>query len=509
MEYFEFPQDLSNFLNDPGIHQVVSLNVSDKQIISRIYANSIVLSCHSEVFKSLILDGEEEIFLGELRLCSYTKRAVKLSIEFMYGNRFAVSEAAPNCLLQMHKFAKAWSIPSLQRACLDRVENDLSYDPTMVFTYYNTRYSKLDRSKTEIMEHLLESIEHNADFLIETIIKGDQWQVKNIDGFLRKELIKSCKTANCGKFLMLLLEDKANKNFVLKNIKLIPEKTAFTNYSEFLSFRMKFSASETKLDQIGRYYKNNQVDHRKLLSQDFNKENHSGPNQEFVKFPRESFYESTVGRRTGAINVENKIWEDNSPLRSRSNLNQSSYHYVKADDNHSNLTSKVVVKENWEVDSFEEHDPLFYHEFGNKGEILSKGEECIKKRAPRFAGNRPADLLNFTNKEVVKENWEDESFEDNESDDGGEGVSTVSEESPDLRNCSERERDFFLRFSNDNSLENILSSSLKYSLFTRLEILGLKLSQGTKYGVSKLISALSPFLEDPKMPLCMLEDLKN
>ena len=510
MEYFEFPEDLTNFLNDPGIHQVVSLNVSDKQIISRIYANSIVLSCHSDVFKSLILDGEEEIFLGELRLSSYTKQAVKLSIEFMYGNRFAVSEAAPYCLLQMHKFAKVWSIASLQRACLDRVINDLFDDPTTVFTYYKAR-RKLDWSKEEIMEQLLESIEHNADFLIEAIIKGDQRQVKNIDGFLRKELIKSSKTANCGKFLILLLEDRANERFVLNNIKLIPEKTAFTNYSEFLLFRMKFSASETKLDQIGRFYKNNQADHQ---SQDFNKENKGDPNQEYVKFPLELSSESTVGR-TGAKNVKHQTREDNSPLRSKSNHHQLSYHYSNADDNHSNLTNKEVVKENWEDDSFEEHDSQCYHKYDPKGEGLSKGEECIQKRAPRFVGKRPADLLNFTNNEVVKENWEDDSFEEydsqchSESVDGREGVSTVREDSPDLRNCTERERDFFLRFSHNNSLEKILSSSLKYNFFTRLEILGLKLSQGTKYSVSKLVSALTPFLEDPKMPSCMLEDFKE
>ena len=40
-------------------------------------------------------------------------------------------------------------------------------------------------------------------------------------------------------------------------------------------------------------------------------------------------------------------------------------------------------------------------------------------------------------------------------------------------------------------------------------MLGLKLNNETKYGVSKLISTLTPFFEDPRTPTCMLEDFEK
>ena len=559
MDYFEFPKDLTNFLTDPDIHQVVSLYVyvSKDQIKSRIYANSIVLACHSEVFRNLIMDGEEEIFLGDLKNRSPQKRVIKLSIDFMYGNRSAVSKANRKWLVEMYKFAKVWSIPSLQRACIQCVTEDITCDPTMTLNYYK-KLGRFDWSSKEILEQLvLESIRNNSDVLIEFIMNCGNAKVKKMDDLLKKELIKSSKNTNCGKFLVFLLENNDDKKFVLENIASIPE-TAFSNYSDFLSFKKKFPPSETKLNDIASFYKNHQADPSTSFCRE-DKIEYAEDRDLEIKFQQDPCDEETKGSRTSTKDFGNEKGEENRSIKYKlSNPDQPLFYHFRIDGSRQGMQKRVhcfprnrpadilkhsnkdMVKDNWEDDSFEDSDSQFDGEVQNSIESAST--------SVHIENNDPKNVLN--NHIIASKNWEESisQFYDKAHDWGvstSKDVQIVSKKeiqsllrtpnkmtslksfirtsrnyglftrldmlstSKDVQIVSEKEIQTLLRTPNMMSLKSLIKTSRNYSLFTRLDMMGLKLNNETKYGVPKLISTLSPFFEDPRTPSCMLEDFEK
>ena len=249
MVFFGLPKNLVNFFTDFEIPQIVFLKLlspdeeftEDTIPVQQFICNSVILAIHSEKFRKIICNGSVEIYL--YRTCDTD--TVRNCIEFMYGNRSIVRHA--DDIISMLKFADVWDIPSLWLACLEQIKAELSDDANKIFEFYSLYddIASKDWQQDLLSRELNKTSRKHADSLIQHLI-GQPCLLGGIDHQILESLIKSSKTAACGKLVTLLLgsRDKHLMNLVLMNLQAIPAATAFENESEFLSFKSQLSASD-------------------------------------------------------------------------------------------------------------------------------------------------------------------------------------------------------------------------------------------------------------------------
>ena len=504
--FYGLPKNLVNFFRNEEIPETVTIYITKSaqsfksdggkgKMVKRFSCSSIILAIHSERFKRIVSSGTNEIFLECFESPSEIN-AVKHIFEFMYGDRSAVNRVSD--ISVVCKFAHIWEVPSLWLACIDHIKSSLSSDPIKLFDYYKMHdtltqsYNQLD----ELWREFNRVAQENADILIRYIMsaKGP----KEVDFRILKELIENSKTAICGEYVSLLVKrGGVLKTFLKENLHLIPVTTAFANEKELHEFKKLFNLSEwpelipliIKYEQkIGKYepFVPVRVNNHSKVKKSKQRKKRSKPKnlndlvESSKPFPNCSNTDITTSTLK---NFGEEFMQERAPCFSGKRL-------VELLD----CSKKEAVKDNWEDDSFDEADSLFSRE----------AQDSIESPSDSF-NIKSNDPKNVLNKHIISsQNWEESisQFHD-EAHDWGDSTST------DFQILIRGEIFLLLRNPDNMSLKKLIRSSQKYSLFTRLEMLGLKLNNETKYGVSKLISTLSPFFEDPRTPSCMLEDFEK
>ena len=366
--FYGLPKNLVNFFRNEKIPETVTIYItksaqsfeSDRgkgKMGKRFSCSSIILAIHSERFKRIISSGTSEIFLECFESPSEIN-AVKHIFEFMYGDRSAVNRAGD--ISVVFKFAQIWEVPSLWLACIDHIKSSLSSDPIKLFDYYKQlvmltqSYEQLD----ELWREFNKVAQENADILIRYIMsaKGP----KEVDFRILKELIENSKTAICGEYVSSLVKRGGDfKTFLMQNLHLIPVTTAFANEKELHEFKKLFNFSEWP---------------------------------ELI--PLIIKYEEKIGKHEPSVPVNNHSKVKKSKQKKKRGKPKNLHNLVtKSSKPFPNCSNKDITTST----------------------LKNFGEEFMQDRAPCFSGNRLVELIDCSKKEAVKENWEDDSFDESDS----------------------------------------------------------------------------------------------